>query len=735
MLNRRSLLASVGGLVLAGCAARATTATSPPPPTGSLPDAVPATGWNGTAGSGYGGSEPVATPNRAATDAALPAVQWHTSDGDRWIANGVIGFDAYANGGIKLAELLVEGNVYQATESVYQDKDANGNTRYRVGYWFTFDCLAALTAHAAGGKLHVYARVTPQKAGFAQRILGPLTIYAQPPGPNNGFAKQYFVTPSAGSNTVTASGGTFTSLTAVRAQYLLDTPSSAEVIFTETQTVNLPPYYYAGGGFFGYNGRVVFRCINTNTVATLKTSNNFVASPDAANPWTNEWGWMPFCAAIHFQGSGIQFDMANWYRLYCMQQDGQNFGHVFDGCQFYNSQGRDTLYWNGQPPPPFQALQSGGQFAPSDFINCTSRNCYWGFAGRQVSGCNQIGSMGNHDMCGFIVNHYETGSNPGFFSNLNVPFTIYYTGAGTAQWVVNSQTIDIQVNGASIGGNFPITLQNAGQGFGQYGQPTTDPYFSISSIVSSINSHAGFHATATDTTRSSQCLTGANSPVSISSSAGSPTSINGAFPNHTEWQHFIGPMQNTIFRNCVVTNSWWTTDALSFGAGGFDCAVLNCVWTESTLSLGTGGINGDHIVMLNCVYPSSLQISDMGGSRSLVAYNIINGISGSVILTTAGPVVRDNAIVNGYGTINAATKLASGSGNNVTIPDYATFLTWSQGLYVTPVDPRPAGPALLSLNLRPQPENPWDMLCKARAASDTMGPYRLADGALATWPS
>ena len=686
-MNRRLFLsgaatAFVATSALANLRFHGGAASAPTPPL-----IGPGVSWNGTAGSG--GTAPV-DPARVN---AKPAMQWHTVGNNRVTSNFVVGLDADAVAGMSKVTFWVEGNTVDvATATLYTDTDANGNARTRLGYWITLNVSAA--AAQATGTLNIYATgVANQSVGTIQnRVIGPLQILPR----NTSIAKSYTVGPST---------GTYATLAAARTQFLADTPESAEFVFTDTGSYNLDDYT---SQYSGHTGRVVFRA-NGGVTATLVRGVSFVSAPSGTlGDWTYAWNWMPFSGPIEFRGSGVVLDMHNWCQLLTTSGLAP---HWFNGCMITNSAGTpNTLYWNKQAHPGFLTKYGSFSYAYSYFDDVTVTYVAGssGLTGAKLSGIKQLLGGGNHDQCGFIVNHYETQSDASFFTGLLNAIAISYSGAGTATVTVSGFVLDCRVNGTTVGGVFPITMSADGLGL----QPTSNTYYQISAIASAINGIAGgaWTATASDTTRAGISVLKEGFTQTITNAGGQ--FLTCYLPHHTEWQHFIpggGAFENAIFRAAIARLCAWGTSILNAEAGANDWIVKGCEFDCTTQSGNNGGLLGSHNVVTNNLYDGPLQVNTQD-VYSLVAENVAPSIFAAPGSPTL-PIIKDNAAVS---TVTGA----AGSNAGVTLANYAAL----QACFTNKAtgDFRPAG--VLPGNLKTR-LNLYDGRNALRANPDAIGAW------------
>lgn len=182
--------------------------TTPPPPSGLL---APSSQWNGTAGSGFGGSNPAAPvdPVRTGAKAICRPLQPPNLQFDMDL-NLVA--DALAFGGLAYVRVWCEGNYIDVTEPEYVAyTDANGVSRQMYGYKAALDYTEAM-ALSSTGAMQVYFEAVPTLGGVQTRVMGPYLYYPRASGVGAGkfYTHEVSVNPSGG----TTPGVTYPTLAA-----------------------------------------------------------------------------------------------------------------------------------------------------------------------------------------------------------------------------------------------------------------------------------------------------------------------------------------------------------------------------------------------------------------------------------------------------------------------------------------------------------------------------------------
>jgi hypothetical protein len=448
---------------------------SPPVPPVTPPLVGPSLAWTGTAGSG--GVAPVDPPRTT----AKPALQSFTPSYRRLTANTVIGFDAFAFGGVASVTIWVEGTSQTVLRSIYTEPDVNGVSQSYDGYWITLDAEGAAARHSTGAAMNIYGEATATDATMQTRVVGPIVVYPR-------------ATAIAWQKTVKrAGGGDYTNLTdawnALRAatpeSAMITVGASGETADYELGTPSVP------GAWTGHTGYVVLAAAAGANVSLVRG-----AAFDPLNTTTNgvtAWQWWPWTGPIEFRGSGITLDMKNWYQVKC----GTEVPHWFNGCQIINSIGvRDTVYWNGAPPPAFE-VSSFSNVLRAWFTNGVSRYVDLASTPAAMVNWDALDQLtGGHGECRFIAGCYETGSDPRVFTTQLNALSVTYNSTGVASIVADvgaGGTLDCKVDGVSVGGGFPISLGNS----------PAATYFTMAQVAAKISAIPGGHwsATVLDSTR------------------------------------------------------------------------------------------------------------------------------------------------------------------------------------------------------------------------------------------
>lgn len=430
------------------------------------PVAVPSAAWNGNAGSGFGN-----VPVDPARVTAKPAMRLLTPPNQFFTEELVIGVYAGANAAgsmlrtMGLAKVLVhyEGATYTIdAPSLYLYEDANGQFRRLFGWWI------ALSHNGTNGNAHVYFEAVPKDTTMQHRVMGP---YQFSPAAT---AHDYDLTVAATGPTVT--GASYQSIPAALAYLKSVSAANPRITVTQTGTYDLgigAAPAYQGAGYCTIRATVpitIARGLPYNGTSYLRTRYD----------------------GMKFTGSNITFDMAYLSQVY---HDGSERQNWFDGVNFINSLGRDSLWMGAGRPASWLAL--GAPY----FTEC------------EISGLSDVGkgagllrgctlSNGYKDCvtgAKCIVGNVTSDWNSSFFSNDVPAFTVTYNGASAAATLqlsgsndANNRVFTARVDGVTVG---TFTVVNSLAGY------NANTNFTVQNVVTWLNSLPGWSATVLDNTR------------------------------------------------------------------------------------------------------------------------------------------------------------------------------------------------------------------------------------------
>jgi hypothetical protein len=639
---------------------------------------------------------------------AKPALRWWSPPRLRTSSDLVIGVDADALGGVAYVDFYVEGNVQRVTQTRFDDTDANGKPRSRVGYWMTLSNSAFLTKNATGAA-NIYAKATANDATMQARVIGPLVIYPR----SSQFDWDKTVKPSG--------GGDFTSFRAALDALIAAAPECGRITFMETGS-------YEGGSPTGsYNGAKGFHRIAAAPGVTATIVHGARFDPTNAS---GIWDWYPGVSGVEFYGSGVVLDTHNWRQIIT---NSTALGYWFNGCKVTNSAGtQNSLYWNKGAQPTFLASSFSSSDVPLYWTDATVEyvTAPFGYATPLVTGCKINGVLSTtFDNAQFVADNYVANCSTSYFRNQINALSISYSGAAATATIskdfaaTGRGSLYLYANGALVKRYDFTDLPPATPGAGGL-------WFNISDIVNDINAlGGGWSASLLDDTRNATAIMGEQSFTNLNVK-GAVQTLPSFFSFHDEWIHLRGSVENIILRNNICRASVFSTSFFNQEAGqnGLDIMVKGNVWENGGKgSGGTSGLAGRHLVFCNNILDGNATApntptSGPGGLTTIAsdAYSLCaqNIIPGGIFYVGPGwpayPAMKDNIVLPGWVGMPAGPN----DSGNVVCPDPATyaacFTSKAAGDY------RPAG--LLLNNMKPRLD-PWDGRVNGRAATDAIGAW------------
>lgn len=715
MLNRRSLLASAGGLLLAGCAARATTVPATVPPSGGSsgdPASVgPAPSWTGAALSGTAGS----APTDITRSTAKPVAHWWQAGEQVMTGDMTIGVCADAYGGI--ASVQFYGDCATTTvnsATVVTDTDAAGNPRVRLGYWIKLS-HSAFTAVSANGKVNIFAKIIANDGTMNPRIIGYDTVNS------GGLTRsdwQMTLYPRAAYDfdKTIGSGGDYADLTSfINAARTANATSPRGTFITSG-------FYEATDGTSGTSGTanakgLMLITARSGVTATIGRASAF--DPNGSDA-VGSWKWRPGWHGIEFRG--VTFDMANWSSMI------SNRPCRFNGCKITNSAVNSSNYlwsWNKGPRPQFRVINDTGGIAANGL------NCGWvedctieyvtnfaafmymatGVKARYIDGSP-------FDDTDFIANLYLTNCDVSPSTNAHTGITI--TGPAGSTVTINGDgqsvtatSLICKVNGATVA-TFTFTDHPGGV--------TSTVSYQMTDLVTKLAAipGGGWSGTVVDNgmgTRFVQPL------ANVSASAG--VNVQVRHDNHTEIYHSNSggnTRENIHITRGIARRSYWSSEAINLEGAVRDVMIDNFT-VEDAIQQGQIVIVGSNVNFIHCHIDEFL--ATQPGNPSDKYSHVSNCIAlahdntgGSSTSYPAYPAWNGNLFdqhVTGLPTgLNdglLALNFSLGTWGDRTGPD-ATWTNKANG------DDRPAGAALLH---KVAPTSKYDRLYNVRASVDAPG--------------
>jgi hypothetical protein len=484
----------------------------------------PSNTWNGVVGSGGTAPTDLTRMN------AKPMAQFWAQDRQRIAGDLVIGVYADAGGtsggtlfGVNHVDFWVEGTVKRiASPSIYNDTDANGLPRKRLGYWITLNHAAFLARNAANNEAQIFATVAANDPTIQSRVIGPITIYPEP------TANDFSYTVNSANNDVSPS---FTTL---------------KKAFNAAQAAgaNAPLITFTATGFYEMEDGTWTNRTTSKGFATLTTTPGVTATlRKSAFPTglvTPAHNWDPRWSGIEYRGAGIVLDYKN---IGGITSTG-NRHFWLNGAKITNSIGtRDSLYWNKGIRPSGVGGQPGFGYIDDAVIEYVPQACCF---------LARVSNSNLHDLAGdvftatpFVAGNYHNSMNQDFFATPINAFTVTYTGAGAG-------TIQRTGTNNDLGGAIFLAVNGATVDSFNLDYITTGSFFDIDQVVARINANAGFHAVRLDNTRRATSI----EPFGVTALSSAPTTFTTRFDLHGDWwQGYVGAIPAKPRENVVLVHN------------------------------------------------------------------------------------------------------------------------------------------------------------------------------------
>ena len=429
----------------------------------------PSAAWDGSAGSGFGGSvpvDPVRTSAKPACRLMVPPNQFFDNE-------LVIGVWAAANHQDSLLDDLgidrviahCEGNSFEiAAPSFYMMADANGVTRRYHGWW------VVLQHPGLDGNVSVYFEAIPKDPAMQRRVAGPFQF--SPRAQVHDFQIEVAATPAQ------ITGSRYKTLAAAIDYLRAQNAQNPRITMTETGTydLNSSGAAYSGQGY----------CTVTATVPVTIGFASFVLGP--SNNLLR-----PRYDGMWFKGSNITFDLRYVNYIYHDVPTGRQ--HVFEGINAIDSGGRGELYIGAAKPMPYMARDN------PYYMECSFTALKRPAANASlVRGCTFTGGyedvMSGAFCCvGNSISNWISAE----YRNELPALSVQYLGAGATATIeltggngANGRVLTAKVDGASVG-TFTIDATEAGY--------TANTNYTVQNVVDWINTLPSWTASLINNTR------------------------------------------------------------------------------------------------------------------------------------------------------------------------------------------------------------------------------------------
>lgn len=496
----------------------------------------PSAGYNGTAGSGFGGVG-TAIPLDPTRTTAKPALRIVEVPGQRFATDLVVGF--IADGKTRPAKVIAHCEGTQTdilSETLRIWTDANGRERALRAYWFSLDVSAFLALSASGNTVSVYAEAVPSDGTMQNRVVGPYSFYPE--------ADEYEETVHFGSalpKDLVSSPKTFPGLEGADGalQWARGGKHNVRLICQTTGTYNMTTV----SGTPGSRGFI-----------TIEAALGVTCTIGKASYTTDALALMrPALDRLRFRGSNVVIDYANMTTVYA---ESTSFWHWFDGCTMTNSNGRDQMWRKGLRPSDQTVRWAGGFFHYFTEVYCsnlpaTLRNA------ALVRNCRGVALHGDIVTASLCVVGLEGDDLNNVWWRTEFPaLTVTYSGAATTATVAktgindaNGGHIILAENGATV---LDITLQNTEGGSN----------YNVSDVKALIDAQAGWSAAIADAdlydvrraTALSKAGTAGWGAFAATNAKGSAVNLVTAFDVHGDVYQCTAAQTNIVLRDWALTN-------------------------------------------------------------------------------------------------------------------------------------------------------------------------------------
>lgn len=496
----------------------------------------PSAGYNGTAGSGFGGSG-TAIPTDPTRTTAKPALRIVEVPGQRFADDLVVGF--IADGKTRPAKVTIHCEGTQTdilSETLRIWTDANGSEQALRAYWFSLDASAFLALSASGNTANIYGEVVPSDGTMQNRVMGPYSFYPE--------AVDYEETVHFGS---------------ALSKDLVSTPKT----FPGLEGADGALQWARGGK---HNVRLICQTTgiyNMTTVSGTAGSRGFITIESApgvtctigkASYSTDANALMrPALDRLRFRGSNVVIDYANMTTIYA---ESTSYWHWFDGCTLTNSNGRDQMWRKGIRPSDQTVRWAGGFFHYFTEVHCsnlpaTLRNAAL-VRNPRIEAMH--GDIVTASLC--VVGLEGDDLNNVWWRTEFPALTVTYSGAATTATVAKTGNNDangghliLAENGSTV---LDITLQNTEGGSN----------YNVSDVKAAIDAQPGWTATIADAelydvrraTALSKAGTAGWGAFAATDAKGGAVNLVTAFDVHGDVYQCTSTQTNIVLRNWRLTN-------------------------------------------------------------------------------------------------------------------------------------------------------------------------------------
>lgn len=695
---------------------------TPPDIIPPMPRLTPTSAWNGTAGTGFGGSNPAA-PTDPTRSTAKPALRLIVPPRQRFTNKLVVGVAAAANnggtliGGVQTVRFHFEGAVQEVAPRFHTFTDVNGVSRTYWGYWAVLRKPAGVA-----GEARFYAEAVPGNLAMQSRVIGPFSFFPAA----TAYDLELTINPD-----VAATGNNYhTMQTAMdRIRTSIPVPTHPRITINKALT----NFTLANTIAFSVSGYITIEASQPVTFgfATLDTS----ASVDTNNAQRSRGG------PLWLRGGNLTFDFALMDGL--IAETALSHQWVLEGVTFTNSAGIGALFRGGN--------NTQGQRVTGNpwFLECAIANVRNGPINASLARGNLLQNVSADIFSGgscIVGNRVERHSDVP--TNDDAPaLSVVYNGVEATATVARAGGLDLNTAVYTFKWGINSRTFTCGKLATFYATGLSgDQGYTFAHLVTWVNTvlaglDAGWSATvgtASARRASSGSLAGLKGQgFGDTSCKTTARQIVSNFDIHGDWyQQFSATLENVIAYDNIGYDMQTQNIFLSPVGGTFsrDAVFYNnalgndttgSVYFDETVVVSQLGRNNtavalSHVVVAHNSMPNQgLQFRNGGTSFSttdaycLVANNALRTLVKEV--TTAGrepgAIIRNNHIHAGQTPLPEAVGTTIGGDKN------SLFVSFNTGNFT------PAGALLTNLKA---PVFTTDLNRAKRAATDAVGAIKVA---------
>jgi hypothetical protein len=597
----------------------------------------PSAGWNGTAGTGFGGAygavpvDPTRTTAKPVCRLIQPPNQYFTDELLIGVSAGANYQGSLANNmGLERVVVHFEGSTVDIDRPSWRDVEcADGTTRSYFAWW------VVLKRQSTNGHGQVLFEAVPKDATMQRRVIGPYQF--SPQATLHDHQLEIAATPAE------VAGVRYKTIAAALNYLRTNAKHNPLITITEAGTYDLTA---AAGTYIGQG--------NTTITATAPVT----ISRQGVLPIATRY-FRPLYGGLHFKGANITLDFTNAIEFYSETiYAGRTW---FDGINIVNS-------------GPFYLLENGGEVRNLSWL---ARNQPW-FTECNISDLPSVGieaslfrgntvERGYRDVvngCPCVLGNTITGWDSSDYREEIPAFSVTYTGG--------EATATIALTGANAATSRTMTVKRGATTSSIVITPSA--YQRVTDVVDWLNTLTDVTATLLDDTRQSSYLGlvgGAGAAFGDTNIKGvtlTPVTMIDIHPDFAQSSNF----ENLIIADNVVTDCAFQTIFFTGNPCKDGLVLNNTVHNRILANVYTSQLNNahSHVVIAHNTFGNQdmLLRTDTGGAQKynpdaycLFANNVFPAASWNGGTPDTDMSICDNHLMGGTITGNATGTTTGGT--------------------------------------------------------------------------